>query len=81
MTLAKLQEARERGVILLVGAPGAGKSTFCHNTVLRSMAIDRPVIMVTTEQGPEEVIGLLAERGLGEKKELNMVNFLCFLKI
>ena len=74
MTLAKLQEARERGVVLLVGAPGAGKSTFCHNTVLRSIAIDRPVIMVTTEQGPQEVVKLLTDRGLGNKKELNMVD-------
>jgi len=30
------------------------------------MALDRPVIFVTTEHGPSEVIGLLRERGLGE---------------
>jgi predicted hydrocarbon binding protein/KaiC/GvpD/RAD55 family RecA-like ATPase len=74
MSLSILQEAQDRGVILLVGTPGAGKSTFCHNTVLRNMAIDRPVIMVTTEQGPQEVVKLLTDRGLGDKKELNMVD-------
>jgi len=44
MSLARIQEAQDKGVILLVGAPGAGKSTFCHQAVLRSIAIDRPVI-------------------------------------
>jgi len=74
MSLARLQEAQDRGVILLVGAPGAGKSTFCHQTVLRSMATDRPVIMVITEQGPLEVTKLLRKRGLGEAGGLNMVD-------
>jgi len=50
MSLAKIQEAQDKGVILLVGAPGAGKSTFCHQTVLRNIAIDRPVIMVTAKK-------------------------------
>jgi len=74
MSLTKLQEAQERGVILLVGAPGAGKSTFCHQTVLRNMATDRPVILVTTEQGPAEVTKLLRKRGLGEAGGLNLVD-------
>jgi len=74
MSLSKIQEARDKGVILLVGAPGAGKSTFCHNTVLRNMAIDRPVIIVTTEQGPQEVVELLTNGGLVEKKKLNIVD-------
>jgi hypothetical protein len=30
------------------------------------LAMDRPVILVTTEHGPTEVIGFLRERGLGE---------------
>jgi len=74
MSLARLQEAQDRGVILLVGAPGAGKSTFCHQTILRSIATDRPVILVTTEQGPSEVTKLLREKGLGEREELNLVD-------
>jgi predicted hydrocarbon binding protein/KaiC/GvpD/RAD55 family RecA-like ATPase len=74
MSLAEIQQAQDRGITLLVGAPGAGKSTFCHQMVMRSMAIDRPVIMVTTEQGPSEIIELLRKRGLGEKGELNLVD-------
>ena len=74
MSLAKIQEAQDKGVILLVGAPGAGKSTFCHQTVLRSIATDRPVILVTTEQSPSEVTKLLREKGLGEREELNLVD-------
>jgi len=74
MSLARIQEASDKGIILLVGTPGAGKSTFCHQTVLRSIAIDRPVILVTTEQEPAEVIKLLRERGLRETENLNLVD-------
>jgi len=74
MSLAKIQEMSDKGIILLVGAPGAGKSTFCHQTVIRSIATDRPVILVTTEQGPSEVTKLLREKGLGEREELNLVD-------
>jgi len=66
MSLAKIQEPPERGLILLVGPPGAGKSTFCHQVVLNSIAADRPVIFVTTEQSAPDIISLLRERGLGE---------------
>ena len=65
MSLAQLQEPPDRGVILLVGPPGAGKSTFCHQLVLNSLAMDKPVIFVTTEQSPSRILGLLGERGLG----------------
>jgi predicted hydrocarbon binding protein len=34
--------------------------------VLNGFAMDRPVIFVTTEHGPSEVIDLLRERGMGE---------------
>jgi predicted hydrocarbon binding protein/KaiC/GvpD/RAD55 family RecA-like ATPase len=74
MSLAKIQEVQDKGVILLVGAPGAGKSTFCHQALLRNISMDRPVILVTTEQEPQEVIKLLRQRGLGETEELNMVD-------
>jgi predicted hydrocarbon binding protein/KaiC/GvpD/RAD55 family RecA-like ATPase len=74
MSLAKIQEASDKGVILLVGAPGAGKSTFCYQTVLRSISTDKPIILVTTEQSPSEVTELLRKRGLGEREELNLVD-------
>ncbi|MGD2148592.1 MAG: ATPase domain-containing protein, partial [Anaerolineae bacterium] len=52
-------------LILLSGPPGAGKSTLCHQVVLNGLAMDRPVIFVTTEQGPAEIAGVLRERGMG----------------
>jgi len=74
MSLARIQEAKDKGIILLVGTPGAGKSTFCQQVVLRNVSMDRPVILVSTEQSPYEVIELLRKRGLGEKGELNLVD-------
>jgi len=65
-SLAEIQEIPRNSVILLSGPPGAGKSSFCHQVVLNSIATDRPVIFVTTEQGAADVITLLRERGLGE---------------
>jgi predicted hydrocarbon binding protein/KaiC/GvpD/RAD55 family RecA-like ATPase len=74
MSLAKLQEPTDKGLILLTGVPGAGKSTFCHQTVLKSIAADLPVIFVTSERNPAEVIELLSERGMGETAGLNFVD-------
>jgi predicted hydrocarbon binding protein/KaiC/GvpD/RAD55 family RecA-like ATPase len=62
----QLQEVPLTKMIFLVGPPGAGKSTFCHQVVLNNFALDRPVIFVTTEHGPSEVIDLLRDRGMGE---------------
>jgi KaiC/GvpD/RAD55 family RecA-like ATPase/predicted hydrocarbon binding protein len=64
LSLAEIQEVPKESLILLAGAPGAGKSTFCHQAVLSGLAMDRPVIFVTTEHGPTEVIGLLVEKGM-----------------
>jgi len=66
LSLTDIQEVPKNSAILLAGPPGAGKSTFCHQVVLNGLAMDRPVIFVTTEHGPSEVIGLLREKGLGE---------------
>jgi predicted hydrocarbon binding protein/KaiC/GvpD/RAD55 family RecA-like ATPase len=66
VSLAQLQQVPTKNLILLVGPPGAGKSTFCHQVVLNGFAMDRPIIFVTTEHGPSEVIDLLRERGMGE---------------
>jgi KaiC/GvpD/RAD55 family RecA-like ATPase/predicted hydrocarbon binding protein len=66
LSLADIQELPKGNLILLTGPPGAGKSTFCHQVVLNSLAMDKPVVYVTTEHGPAEVIGLLRERGMGD---------------
>jgi KaiC/GvpD/RAD55 family RecA-like ATPase/predicted hydrocarbon binding protein len=66
LSLAEIQEVPKESLILLSGPPGAGKSTFCHQVVLNGLAMDKPVVYVTTEHGPAEVIGLLSEKGWGE---------------
>jgi predicted hydrocarbon binding protein/KaiC/GvpD/RAD55 family RecA-like ATPase len=52
-------------MILLVGPPGSGKSTFCHQVILRNIET-RPIIYVTTEAAPSKVLDSLRQRGLGE---------------
>jgi KaiC/GvpD/RAD55 family RecA-like ATPase len=59
LALAEIQEVPTSNLILLTGIPGAGKSTFCHHAVLSGLSMDKPVVFVTTEHGPTEVIGLL----------------------
>ncbi len=66
LSLADIQEVPKNSLILLAGPPGAGKSTFCHQVVLNGLAMEKPVIFVTTDHGPSEVIDLLQERGMGE---------------
>jgi predicted hydrocarbon binding protein/KaiC/GvpD/RAD55 family RecA-like ATPase len=65
VSLADIQDTPKNSLILLSGPPGAGKSTFCHQAVLNGLAMDKPVIFVTTEHGPAEIIDLLKERGGG----------------
>ena len=65
MALAEIQEVPNESLILLAGPPGSGKSTFCHQVVLNVLALEKPVIYVTTEHGPFEVIGLLQEKAWG----------------
>jgi predicted hydrocarbon binding protein/KaiC/GvpD/RAD55 family RecA-like ATPase len=74
VSLAQLQEVPPKSMILLVGAPGSGKSTFCQQVALQSLAMDRPIIFVVTEYGPSEAERSLRERGLGEV-ELGLLNF------
>jgi len=52
-------------MILLVGPPGSGKSTFCNQAVLNNISL-RPIIYVTTESGPSKVVKSLMEMGFGE---------------
>lgn len=53
-------------MVFIIGHPGSGKSTYCHQTVLNALAINRPVIFVVTEQGPADVTQYLRDQGLGE---------------
>jgi len=66
LSLAEIQQVPRGSLILLAGPPGAGKSTFCHQMVLRGVASEKPIIFVTTEQNPSRVESLLKDKGLGE---------------
>jgi len=74
VSLTQLQEVPSRSLILLIGPPGAGKSTFCQQAALKSLAVDRPIIYVTTEYGPIDAERELRERGLHEV-EPGLLNF------
>jgi predicted hydrocarbon binding protein/KaiC/GvpD/RAD55 family RecA-like ATPase len=65
VTLAQLQDIPPKNLILLVGPPGSGKSTFCYQAVMNNIQV-RPVIYVTTESSPVRVEESLRETGLGE---------------
>ena len=74
MYLTRLEEPSGKGLILLTGIPGAGKSTLGHKIVLKSITVDRPIIFVTSERSPTEVVDLLSERGMGGPVDLNFVD-------
>jgi len=65
VSLTQLQEIPPKNMILLVGPPGSGKSTFCHQIVLSNIEM-RPVIYVTTESSPSKVKDSLRQEGLGD---------------
>jgi KaiC/GvpD/RAD55 family RecA-like ATPase len=65
VSLSEIQRIPKDSLILLAGPPGAGKSDFCHQVVLNGLAMDRPTVFVTTDQGPAEVIDLLEQKGMG----------------
>jgi KaiC/GvpD/RAD55 family RecA-like ATPase len=66
MSLADIQAVPRGCLILLTGLPGAGKSEFCRQMVLRGMAAERPIVIVTTEQSPSGLLALFEEKGIGE---------------
>lgn len=74
MSLAKIQEPPDNSLILLVGAPGAGKSTFCRHMVVKNIALDRSIIFVTSEQKPAEIMDLLARMGMEKPVGLTFVD-------
>jgi predicted hydrocarbon binding protein/archaellum biogenesis ATPase FlaH len=74
VSLAQLQEVPPKSMLLLIGPPGAGKSTFCQQIALKSLAVDRSIIYVTTEYDPSDAERALREQGLGEI-EPGSINF------
>jgi len=64
VSLTQLQEIPSENMILLFGPPGSGKSTFCQQVILKGLAINKPIIYVTTERGPSKAEAALKERGL-----------------
>jgi KaiC/GvpD/RAD55 family RecA-like ATPase len=74
MSLARIQEPPDKSLILLSGSPGAGKSTFCHQAVIRSVANDSPVIFVTSEQSPSEIVEMLEQVSVGGAAGLSFVD-------
>ena len=75
MSLNQLQEVPLRSNILLVGPPGAGKSTFCEQIILQNLAMERPVIYLTTEYSSSKAEETLREKGLG-RTEPGLLNFI-----
>ncbi len=65
LSLSQLQEIPLTNMILLVGPPGSGKSTFCRQTVLSNIE-SRPIIYVTTEAAPSKIVNALKQKGLGD---------------
>lgn len=65
VSLAHLQEVPPDSMILLVGPPGSGKSTFCQQAVFSNIE-RKPVIYVTTESAPSKILDSLRQKGLGE---------------
>lgn len=60
----QLLEIPSKSLVLLIGPPGSGKSTFCHEAVVRNIEMS-PVIYVTTESAPSKVAESMAKKGLG----------------
>ena len=75
VSIAQLQEVPSKNMILLVGAPGSGKTTFSQQVILHNLALDKPILYLTTEYGSSEAEKALREKGLGDT-ESNRLNFI-----
>jgi KaiC/GvpD/RAD55 family RecA-like ATPase len=64
-SFTQLHDLPAKALVLLVGPPGSGKSTFCQQTVLHNLAADTPIIYVTTEAATYDVETTLRDHGLG----------------
>jgi len=74
MTLNAILSTPASSLILLTGAPGSGKSTFCYQMVMQSLAAGHPVIFISTEQTIERVVSRMREQGLG-RSEIDLLRF------
>jgi len=74
MSLNVILSAPVSNLILLTGAPGSGKSTFCHQMVMEGLAAGHPVIFISSEQTIERVVSRMREQGLGGS-ESDLLNF------
>jgi predicted hydrocarbon binding protein/KaiC/GvpD/RAD55 family RecA-like ATPase len=73
VSVSQLQEVPSKNLMLLVGPPGSGKTTFCQQTTLSNIEL-RPIIYVTTESGPSVIEESLRAKGLG-KELLHQLGF------
>jgi predicted hydrocarbon binding protein/KaiC/GvpD/RAD55 family RecA-like ATPase len=73
-SLSQLQEVPSNNLILLVGPPGSGKTTFCQQSIIQNVAMDRPILYVTTDYGPSEAENALKGQGLANV-EPGLINY------
>jgi KaiC/GvpD/RAD55 family RecA-like ATPase/predicted hydrocarbon binding protein len=64
MSVTEFMEIPIGKTVFFVGPPGSGKSKFCQEVVLHNLAINKPVIFMTTEYGSDEAEAFLKEKGL-----------------
>jgi KaiC/GvpD/RAD55 family RecA-like ATPase len=66
VSLDQLLDVPLENMVLLSGPPGSGKSGFCEQVILKSVAVGKPIIYVTTECNSLKAEVALRDRGLGE---------------
>ncbi len=64
MSLQELQNVPLGELRLVSGAPGVGKSAFCHELAVRLLASGLPVIYVTSRETAGELLDHLHDQGL-----------------
>ena len=66
MSIRELHNIPTGNLFFLIGSPGAGKTTFSQQAIVEALAIERPTIVVTTEETPAEMIMRMSKSGLRE---------------
>jgi predicted hydrocarbon binding protein/KaiC/GvpD/RAD55 family RecA-like ATPase len=66
MSIRELHNIPTSTLFFLTGSPGAGKTTFSQQVIIESLSIERPTILVTTEETPVEMILRMSKVGLHE---------------